>query len=381
MRTEATAAGRRLLVVSHPCSVEVNQAVYVALQALGWEIHLVIPLWWRDGFNRRRVLTHFVPALRSHGRRLPVLQAGKPQRHLYVAPVGRIVRDVHPAAAFIEQEPFSVSAGQWSHALYQAGVPFGLQHAEDLDRRLPYVAQLLRRRTLEHAGFVAARSPRAAELITEVPAPVVPHPVADWAQLPPKNGHSSFVVGYAGRLVVAKGVQDLLAAVERLPEVRLLVVGDGPLRGEVEEAARRTGRVELLTGVRHTMMQEAYARMDVLVLPSRTTPTWTEQFGRVLVEALWSGVPVVGSDSGEIPWVIESTQGGLVFPEGDIGALAGALETLRDDPGRRLRLAAAGQARVVERFSLAGVARQMDELLTELVERGRVGPVLERPGG
>ena len=64
-------------------------------------------------------------------------------------------------------------------------------------------------------------------------------------------------------------------------------------------------------------MAAGYAQLDVLVLPSHTTPTWKEQFGRVIVEALWCGVPVVGSDSGEIPWLIELTGGGLVFPEGD----------------------------------------------------------------
>ena len=69
-------------------------------------------------------------------------------------------------------------------------------------------------------------------------------------------------------------------------------------------------------------MAAGYAQLDVLVLPSHTTPTWKEQFGRVIVEALWCGVPVVGSDSGEIPWLIGLTGGGLVFPEGDSEALA-----------------------------------------------------------
>jgi glycosyltransferase involved in cell wall biosynthesis len=59
-------------------------------------------------------------------------------------------------------------------------------------------------------------------------------------------------------------------------------------------------------------MRDAYAEMDVLVLPSRTTSRWAEQFGRVLIEALWCGVLVVGS--GEIPWIVETTGGGRVFP-------------------------------------------------------------------
>ena len=78
---------------------------------------------------------------------------------------------------------------------------------------------------------------------------------------------------------------------------------------------------------------DGYAQLDVLVLPSRTTPTWKEQFGRVIVEALWCGVPVVGSDSGEIPWLIGLTGGGLMFPEGDHAALAGGSTRLRGRPG------------------------------------------------
>ena len=67
-------------------------------------------------------------------------------------------------------------------------------------------------------------------------------------------------------------------------------------------------------------MPALYREMDVLVLPSRTTPTWAEQFGKVLCEALLCGTPVIGSSSGEIPWVVTTTGGGLVYPEGDTPA-------------------------------------------------------------
>ncbi len=100
--------------------------------------------------------------------------------------------------------------------------------------------------------------------------------------------------------------------------------------------------MRVLDGLAHDQMAAGYAQLDVLVLPSRTTPTWKEQFGRVIVEALWCGVPVVGSDSGEIPWLIGLTGGGLVFPEGDSEALAGRLSELREAPALRERLALAG---------------------------------------
>jgi glycosyltransferase involved in cell wall biosynthesis len=103
--------------------------------------------------------------------------------------------------------------------------------------------------------------------------------------------------------------------------------------------------------------------MDVLVLPSRSTPTWTEQFGRVLVEALSFAVPVVGSDSGEIGWVIEVTGGGFVFPEGDAGALAGLLTRLRGDPALRASLGRVGQERARALFNLSTVADRLNAAL------------------
>jgi glycosyltransferase involved in cell wall biosynthesis len=110
--------------------------------------------------------------------------------------------------------------------------------------------------------------------------------------------------------------------------------------------------------------------MDVFVLPSRTTPRWKEQFGRVLIEALASGVPVVGSDSGQIPHLIRETGGGLVFPEGDEAALALALDALIGNPAERARLAAAGGRAVRERFTCEAVARRLHALLSGIVRPG-----------
>ncbi len=356
----------RLLVVSHPASVTANQIVYDALRELGWEVHLVIPEVWVDDFGEERFPTAFLPGLAPLGRRLPVILAGRPQRHLYRARVGAIITRIRPQVAFLEQEPFSASAWQWGTALRRHRVPFAVAQDENLDRALPAAARFFARQTLRGAGLVAARSPRAAELVSGVPTAVVPHPVTEWPPGPRRPESAPFTVGYAGRVVPEKGILELLAAVEALDDVRLLIVGDGPLRDRVAESAARTGRIELRPDVRHDEMAAAYARMDVLVLPSLTTPTWAEQFGRVLVEALWCGVPVIGSDSGEIPWVVRSTGGGLVVPEGDVAALGAALETLRTDPAQRAALAATGRERVRATFSVTAVAAQMDGLLAEL---------------
>jgi glycosyltransferase involved in cell wall biosynthesis len=104
--------------------------------------------------------------------------------------------------------------------------------------------------------------------------------------------------------------------------------------------------------------------MDVLVLPSRTTATWEEQFGRVLVEALWCGTPVVGAESGQIPWVVATTGGGRTYPEGDVGALSRILDELAGDPPQRRSMADRGRKVVEEMFSTEAVATTLAGVLS-----------------
>jgi glycosyltransferase involved in cell wall biosynthesis len=245
---------------------------------------------------------------------------------------------------------------------------------------------VLRRFSLAHASFVAARSPSAAALVQrrypDKPAPVIPHHVPAWP-LVGAGPREEFVIGYAGRLVAEKGLDLLIDAAAGLERVALRFVGNGPLREELERRARdRRVVLQVDTTVKHEEMAAAYASFDVLVLPSRTTPTWVEQFGRVLVEALTCGVPVVGSDSGEIPWVIGLTGGGLVFPEDDVGALREALVRLRDSPALRRALAQRGRERSRAEFSVEAVARGLDLALraaSRLPAPGARSPEAARP--
>jgi glycosyltransferase involved in cell wall biosynthesis len=137
----------------------------------------------------------------------------------------------------------------------------------------------------------------------------------------------------------------------------LRILGDGPERSRLERLAGKLGiahQVEFLGRVPSTDAPQYYRQLDIFVLPSLSRPNWVEQFGRVLVEAMACGVPVVGSASGEIPWVIGDA--GVLFPEGEVEALTQILQGLIDDEGRRGRLAAAGRARVLAQFTQAQIA-------------------------
>lgn len=358
---------RRLLVISHPCVIAENQSVYAALSGRGWSITIVVPSRWRHAYVAGSVRPQVLQGLEGSVVPKPVVLAGRQQRHFYLALPHHVLGRVRPDFVFIEEEPFAVATLQWTRTIARAGIPFGLQAAETLDRELPFPVRFMRQSALRRARLVAARSPRAAELAREQGArgevAIVPHSVPDWPS-PVRPHNDRFTVGFAGRLVPEKGILDLLDAARLLASpVRLLLVGDGPLAAHARAASTPDVEVEVATGIGHSAMAAAYARMDVLVLPSRTTRTWTEQFGRVLVEALYCGTPVVGSDSGEIPWVIRSTAGGRLYPEGDAAALAAELGTLMTDEAERRRIAERGRTAAVAAFSTSAIAERFDGLL------------------
>jgi glycosyltransferase involved in cell wall biosynthesis len=285
-----------------------------------------------------------------------------------VKPSG-VLRRLRPDVVFLEQEPFSIAAFQWGRAAWGLGIPFGVQAAENLDRPFPVVAQWIRRFVLPRARFVAGRSPAAARLAASWGATgdvvVAPHAVPFWSSPPDgPTRHDVFTVGYAGRLVAEKGIGVLARAVRELePPVRLLVAGAGPLAGLLVDLESAGVEVEFARGVAHDEMDAVFRRMDVLVLPSLTTATWAEQFGRVLVEAMSQGVPVIGSSSGEIPWVIETTGGGVVVPEDDPCALGEALAQLREDHFKRRELGRTGQLTVEGLFSANAAASALEDMV------------------
>jgi len=129
--------------------------------------------------------------------------------------------------------------------------------------------------------------------------------------------------------------------------------------------------VKVVDGLSHDEMPAGYAQLDVLVLPSRTTDTWKEQFGRVIIEALWCEVPVVGSDSGEIPWLINLTGGGLTYSEGDVDQLFARLRELRERPQLRERLAKAGRRSVEQLFSVSAATDALEALLVRALPPSR----------
>jgi glycosyltransferase involved in cell wall biosynthesis len=354
-------------VVSHPAVVNVNQEVYRELARRGWHVTIVVPSRWRNEFAADTFGPQALEGMEGALRPTKVAFPGRVQRHFYLANARALCTHARPDVAFVEAEPYSLSATQWGHTFRRLHIPFGVQCYENIDRDLPAPVRWLRSRVLRDAAFVAARSDTAARLARAWGAAgevdLAPPAIPSWDSVPASSEHV-FTVGYAGRLIERKGLSDLLAAVRALEApVELLMIGNGEMRDELDGQPIPGSRARVLAGLSHDQMAAGYAQLDVLVVPSHTTPTWKEQFGRVIVEALWCGVPVIGSDSGEIPWLIELTGGGVVFGEGDVDALVLALRALREDPERRRALATTGRAAVERLFSVPAATDPLERML------------------
>ena len=151
----------------------------------------------------------------------------------------------------------------------------------------------------------------------------------------------------------------------RFPALRLLVVGDGPLRPQIERDAAPLGDRVVFAGYRPDVMAVLDAA-DVLLHPSRsdTLPT-------AIIEAMACSVPVVATDVGGIPeLVLGGRTGTLVESPPSVAALAGALAALLDDPGMRRVAGAAGHERFEAEFTAARWARRMRELYVSVLDGG-----------
>ena len=179
----------------------------------------------------------------------------------------------------------------------------------------------------------------------------------------------AYVVGCFSRLHPWKGQSVLLDAVARMPGVHALVVGGALFSGEAPYEAELRARAALpsLAGRVHMLgarddVPRLLSACDVVVHAS----ILAEPFGRVLVEAMLAGRPVVATGAGGVPEVVTDGETGVLVPPGDAHALGEALDTLRREPMRSAALARCAAVHARQRFSrdamLAGVRRVIDEV-------------------
>ena len=292
--------------------------------------------------------------------------------HLYRG-LDAIVRVTQPDLVHVDEEPYSAVSSQLLYLCRQRRIPALFFAWQNLHKRLPPPFGRLRKYVFNGAAGGIAGTDRAAAVLRgwgyRGRLAVIPQFGVDPDRFKPDASARArirqqlridagrIVIGFGGRLVPEKGVHLLIDALAQLPDAHLVIIGCGPEQDRLERMAQERGvapRIYFAGAVDSTRMHTWLAALDVLVLPSLTTSSWAEQFGRILVEAMACEVAVVGSRSGEIAEVIGDA--GLIFEENSVADLTRALRGLSDDPQLRRQLAARGRQRVLEHYTQTEIA-------------------------
>jgi glycosyltransferase involved in cell wall biosynthesis len=287
-----------------------------------------------------------------------------------------------PHIIHAEEEPDSLAALQITLAkrLFAPQAKLLLHTWQNVNRPKSALVKAVMRLTLNACHTVMCANQEAVEVLRQQgyrgPALLLPAVGVDTETFKPCPKAvvepRPFTIGFLGRLSPEKGLDTLLAAFQSLqPPVQLVIIGNGPERARLEADIKRRhldDRVEFRGALPPAQVARQMCDLDVLVLPSRTTPVWKEQLGRALLEAMASKVPVVGSDSGAIPEVVG--EAGLIFPEGEVGALTDCLQRLQASLALRQELAERGYHRVQTHYSQACLAQRTADLYRQLIPAG-----------
>lgn len=390
-RSKATSPDPRLsmrvLLISHTCQSTTEgqpRAVEIAKQP-GVELRVLVPeRWkhygaWRSPERPSGAAFDYFPAKV----RWPWLPGAQCYLHHYPG-LARMLREFQPDIIDLWEEPWSLVSAHacWLRRRCCPRARVVAETEQNIFKKLPPPFESFRRYVHREADFLIGRSSEAVEVSRRKgyrgATAVVPNGV-DPALFRPLDRHqcrhrllgpgfeNRFVAGYVGRLVPEKGLADMVEALPAAdPSVFLLFVGSGPMSEELHALAARVGvsdRVAVLPPKPLQQLPEVMNALDALVLVSRTTPGWKEQFGRVIIEAHACGTAVIGSDSGAIPDVVGD--GGVIVPEANPAQLALALQHLASSPELCRTMGIAGRERAIRECSWGSIAARMVQIYAQ----------------
>lgn len=365
----------RVLLLSKACVVGIYQRKLEEMAALdkGLQLTLAVPPFWKD---RGGVLT--LEKVHTQGYTIKVLpMAFNGRFHLHFYPqLSRLIREIQPHIVHIDEEPYNVAtlhANILARRVHAKALWFSWQN---LDRHYPPPFSWIERFNLRNTDYAIVGSQTSSQIWRSKgysgPLAVIPQFGVDPVIFsPPEKSHPAKTIHilFAGRLVSEKGVDLLVHALSKLNKSwHATFLGNGPEEKKLKELVHAHGLTDKVTFRAHIAsidMPNLYRKMDILVLPSRTLPNWTEQFGRVLVEAMACGVCVVGSDAGEIPHVVGDA--GLIFPEGNVDQLRSHLQDLVDNVNLRQILSQKGRQRVMNQYTQNQIAQATLVVYQELM--------------
>jgi len=387
----------RILVASHTYIVDINCEKLRILSQLEPEIEVtvIVPKKWKPGGVQNKIIE---TQYRDEGKFRIVPVSNFSQNHQGLLTFGAdlipLLRKFRPQIIQVEQG----SRGLAYAEMITLNQLLGLKAKNvfftwwNLPYNLKFPVSLLEKYNLTHSHGIISGNQDGAEILRQQgykgQIKVMPQLGVDETLFTPtpqpelatKLGIEphDFVVGFVGRFVQEKGLLTLVNALASLKDKswKFLLLGRGSLQSELMNQAAEHNiqdRIILVESVSHDEVPKYINLMSTLVLPSETnyklknitSVGWKEQFGHVLIEAMACKVPVIGSNSGEIPYVIGDA--GLIFPEADAKALADCIVQLMDKPELAKNLGEMGYQKAMTQYTNKALAKQQLKFYKELV--------------
>ncbi len=371
-----------ILVISHTYITKVGREKWRELARLyDVNLRIIVPTVWKDYLFTIRHADHRDDELDVRG--LPVLFSGKEAAHVYRS-LSLEMRGFKPDILHVEEgtDAFSYFQALLYRRLFAPKAKTLFFTWMNFEKALSFPFSFFERFNLRRSDAAICGNADARDILREKgytrPIHVMPllgldpelFQRRDNPALKEELGLRGTVIGFIGRFVPEKGVMELLEQSARLEgDLSLLIIGGGALEEALRNRAAELGigdRVKLVISIPHSEVPRHINVMDMLVLPSYTVPHWKEQFGQVLVQAMASEVPVIGSTHAEIPRVIGDA--GFTFEEKGWDEMRAAMQRLLDDPALRAEYGKKGRARVLEQYTNTRMAEKTMAVYRELLD-------------
>jgi len=362
----------KILFISHSSVLKSHQRKLAILaEKYGHEIILVTPPYWPEGGVKTIPYTGYPSITYLTGK----VWFPKKMVHIYLD-ARDILKKTDPDIVYIEEEPFDFACYEFISAAVKSGKKAAFFTWENIRRGHNFIYTYFNDFCIAKASGAVAGNAEAKDILLEKgfkkDVAILPQYGVDTAEFTKKKEREQgapFNVAFVGRLTVEKGIGIILEAFSGPDNAILHIAGTGPMEGLLRETVHKEkmdDRVKFYGHVEREEIPKFLSAMDCLVLPSITTANWKEQFGRVIIEAFAAGVPVIGSDSGEIPRVIGDA--GLIFHEGSADGLKARLKELIAGSDLYKELQNKGLRRVKENFTNEKIAQRLDEFFRALVK-------------
>jgi len=343
---------------------------------------VLVPPFWQERWSRGRL------PLEVEQSEFYDIQIGKVffpgQMHFafFKEKIANLMKRLQPDIIDIEDEPFNTGSAQVIYLRNRLSPKARIvMHTSQTDcKRYPPPFNIFERYSHRNVSAFMARSQDAADILRRKgykgKVEILTHGIDPTKFVWNRNSaRSEFgwtndsIIGYIGVLEEHKGLDVLLRAAANL-NCRIVLIGDGSSRDTLKRLSNDlhlNERLMFVPPVPHREVPKYLAAMDLFILPSRTKSNWREKFGRVLIEAMAAGVPLIGSDSGEIPNVIGDA--GLIFSEDNVEELESKIKYLFDHPEDRSILAEKGRERVRKFYSWEAIASRTHDLYKSVLSQ------------